>query len=777
MLRYKFNNEPAPTTINPDASDKNDDDVPDMVRPGQGKIKRSELSRIMRAIITDAQQLAVDELADARTTATSYYNGDPFGTEEDGRSQVVITEVRDQHLGVKPSLMRIFFAPDSTVEFMPTNEAGADGAKQATDYVNFVFQHQNSGWRVVNDILDDGLIRRLGVVKWGWEDGESEEHVDEGLTLDEVYELSSRDDIEIIELEEDKADGEQLKGQTYTITYSVQLPGHITIYSIPPEEFIFDRQATSIEDAVLVGHARLVPNGDLVAMGIEQDIIEKHGGTQSALEFSSDKTQRNEKTTVQVGELNDAGDANKMTLYCECYVMVDANGDGKRELRNVCTIGPGFHIVTDTPAREKPFALFAPIPEAHAMIGFGLADLTMDIQYTKSHIARSMLDSFALSVFPRMAFVESMASVEDILNTEIGAPIRTKDKDAVQSFTHPFTGQNALPLLEYFDQIAENRTGRDKGAMSLDADSLQSSTAGAVQAALSAAQERTEFLARQFAEQLLKPMFYGIYRLLVEHKNELQPQMMKLRGDFVPIDIATWDADYSVIVNVALGTSLPEQKIERLLTFAGKQEQIIQLAGDDNPLSSIPEYRHTLSRILELSGERDISNYLKPVPKNYVSPPQPPPPPSPETVIAQAQMEVERLKAQKDVAIKQAELQLKQADQEFNHNFKIVQLAQQSALRRYAIDAQYKSVHPEKMLELDAASDETAVRTAMDAQKMQNAKETAAGQAQMADAQRQHDAQQAQLDRQQEASQNAQQQAHEQDMQANAPQPAAPAGE
>jgi len=756
MAKYRFNDNDTPASTNPDAK-------PELTRKGEGRMGKADLQRVMRGLITDAQSLAVDELADARLKATEYYNGEPLGNEEEGRSQVVITEVRDQVLGIKPSLMRIFFAPESAVEFMPRTEDGVQGAKQATDYVNYVFSCENPGFRLTNDVLDDGLIRRLGIFKWGWEDKEVIADSEEDLTLDELFELVAREEVTPTKITDNGETGEDAR---FNVEFTVEQEGCVRIYALPPEEFIFDREATDIENATMVGHARHMTAGELIAMGVKPDDIAEHGGMQATLESSSDKQQRNENTTPNVGQNPDAGEANDLHLYCETYTKVDVDGDGRRELRKICTIGPSFYIVHNRPVSHRPFSMFCPIPEAHALVGLGLSDLAMDLQYVKSNLTRGMLDSFALSIFPRTAFIEGQASVEDVLNTEIGAPIRMKMPGAVEAFTHPFTGQAAMPLLEYFDQVGENRTGRNKGAMSLDADALQSSTAGAVQAALTAAQERTEFIARIFAEQALKPMFHGIYRLLVEYKPK--DTLMKLRGEYVPINVAAWDSDYTCNVTVALGTSLPEQRIERLLTIAAKQEQVIQLAGPDNPLVSLAQLRHTYARILELSGERDISSYFKTVDPNYAPPQMPPPPPTPEQVLAEAQVKIEQMKVMKDIALKESELDLKRQEQEFRQNFEIAKLAQESTLKRYAIDSQFDAQHSQMMEELDAAADEQAIRAIIDGRRQAHAERVAQRQDEVQRAKMAQDEQENQLDRQHEADQQTEQHLHEQDLAASA---------
>lgn len=778
--RYKFAKERMPVAAIPGARQKqNAKQVEDPTYGGDTKaggvdngaldidVDGQSLQSIMAGLIVDAQQMAVDELAGPRTTATAYYNGEAFGTEQEGRSQIVISEVRDQVLGLKPSLMRIFTAPDNAVEFIARTEAGVPGAEQATDAVNFVFQKQNPGFMLMNSVLDDGLIRRLGIFKWGWEPCESHGHIDEDLTLDELFELCAREDVTPTKITDNKKDGDDYRA---TVEYRVDEPDYIRVDSIPPEEFIFDREALSLEDATMVGHARNVSAGELRAMGISEEDIEQHGGTLSSLVFSADKVQRRQNTTAEVGANPRAGIANDMHLYCETYTKIDVDGDGRRELRKICTLGPAFHIVHNKPADHRPFSMYTPIPEAHAMIGFGVADLVMDLQYVKSHLTRGMLDSFALSIYPRTAFIEGMASVEDVLNMEIGAPIRTKGPDAVTPFAHPFTGEKAMGLLEYFDQVGENRTGRDKGAMGLDADSLQSSSPAAVEGALSAAQERVEFLARIFAEQALKPMFYGIYRLLVARKP--QNFLVKLRGTYVPINFESWESDYYCSCEVALGTSLPAQKLQRIAGIVAKQEMILQTLGSDNPLVDLSQYRHGLARLAELSGERDVGSYFKAVQPGTQLPPPPPPPPSDAVTIAEGQKDVEKMKAAKEIAVKQAQLELDAKKQAFDQWLAVQRLVSDNQLRRYQIDAQFKAGFTSDQLNADMRAEEAAWGHLMDATKMMRAHQQHEDKMALAHRQLDHQTVGAAADMAHEAGMQANEHDHEAEMQANEPAPA-----
>jgi len=55
----------------------------------------TELQGIVSAELEDAVSYIDSDVSPIRAKGTEYYRGDPFGNEEDGRSQVVAMEVRD----------------------------------------------------------------------------------------------------------------------------------------------------------------------------------------------------------------------------------------------------------------------------------------------------------------------------------------------------------------------------------------------------------------------------------------------------------------------------------------------------------------------------------------------------------------------------------------------------------------------------------------------------------------------------------------------------------
>jgi hypothetical protein len=123
-----------------------------------------EFRYIVFQAIEDSQTYIDSYIAPERQAAMSYYLGNLFGNEEDGRSQVVMTEVRDTVLAMMPSLLRIFTGGDKLLEFVPKTEEDVEAAEQATDLINYIFMQENSGFRVLHDSIKDALVLKTGIL-------------------------------------------------------------------------------------------------------------------------------------------------------------------------------------------------------------------------------------------------------------------------------------------------------------------------------------------------------------------------------------------------------------------------------------------------------------------------------------------------------------------------------------------------------------------------------------------------------------------------------------
>jgi hypothetical protein len=633
-----------------------------------------DLGAIVGPLVTDAVSFVDSVLSPERAKATAYYNGEPFGNEEEGRSQVILTEVRDTISGIVPDLQRIFFGPERVVEFLPKTAEAVANAKQQTDYVHYCFTERNNGFLESLAVLKDGLTRKLGIFKTWWdESSDTKAYTLKGVTDDELTLLVADEKVTLLGV---KADDEG----TNTAHITRMSNGRLRVKAIPPEEFLYNRSARDTDTGfIFLGHRTRKTRGELRALGISKKLIDEAATAPTSLDTNIEAIER-EPTKTVVQQDASGGEANDLFEYTELYMHVDVDGDGQAELRQVCTLGASNKVVNGDglgePVDDHPFALFIPDPEPHTLHGGSLADRVMDLQLSKSSILRAQFDSLSASIFSRMAYVEGQANVNDILNSEIGAPIRMRSQGAVQPLNIPFSGEVATPILQYLDTVVERRTGRSKGAEGLDLDALQSTTSQGVDAAVAGSRAQTEMLARVFAEMTLKPLFRRMYRLL---KMNQPAEKVRLRDQVTDVDPSVWEDELDVSVNVAIGSTLIEKKLATIGAALAKQEQILQTLGPDNPIVSLPMYAATLQRGVELGGFRDVESFFKSVDPNWKPAPQPPEP-SPEMAMVQ----VEQQKAAHTAQMKEIEVQ--QSQQQFAQK-----LAQEQAkLRQEFVLAQEK---------------------------------------------------------------------------------------
>ena len=612
-----------------------------------------ELQGILKSELDDARDY-IEQVGEDRAEATEYYLGESPQGQSSMQSEYVSTDVRDSVLFMLPSIMRTFFGTNKIVEFVPRNAEDIPLATQQTDYINYIIQQKNPGFKVMYDVFKDALIRKTGFVKAYWDDSISAStHEYTNVTPEGYQALMLDPDVEMVK---EKAEmqsmtiinpetGEEITQESpvsYDLTIRrVKGKNQVCIESIPPEEVLISRYARDLHSSPYVAHRMIKTVSDLVAMGYDKDEMEQYAGSGNLIDAETfeEEEARNPYSDGIFDARNDAGQKN--VLYVEHYLFYDLDGDGIDERIRVCTVGNGLNIVNTAPWDDLPITLFCPDPEPHTSIGSCPADYLKPIQAAKSQIMRDTLDSLGHAIFPRMGVVEGQVNIDDVLNTDIGQPIRMRAPGMVQPFAVPFVGKEAFPVLSYLDEAKENRTGVSKASAGLNADALQSSTASAVSATMSGAQGRVELICRHFADGM-KDLFKLVNSLVVKHQD--QPDMIRLNNEFVPIDPRYWDSDKDLVVNVAISKTSDAEKQSVLLQVAGKQEQILQQLGVNNPLVSLQQYSNTLSKLIEQAGFKDTQSFIN----SEVQPiPPQPPQPTPQDMLAQAEMEKAKVSAQK----------------------------------------------------------------------------------------------------------------------------------
>ena len=160
----------------------------------------SEIASILQSEISSSLGYIGSDVTTQRQKSLEYYFGEPFGNEQEGRSQVVSTDVSDVIESILPTLLRTFAASDDVVRCDPVTAEDEEVAKQASDYLNYVFNKDNDGFVALYTLFKDALIQKNGIAKIYWNTSEKrEQETYEKLSEDEYIMLIDEDGVEVKE--------------------------------------------------------------------------------------------------------------------------------------------------------------------------------------------------------------------------------------------------------------------------------------------------------------------------------------------------------------------------------------------------------------------------------------------------------------------------------------------------------------------------------------------------------------------------------------------------
>ena len=648
---------------------------------------------------------AYQEVGGEVQKAVSYYLGRPYGNEVSGKSSVTTREVAEAVDGALPQLLKIFTQSVDVVEFTPQNDGDATVAENVTQYVNHIFEKDNSGAILMHNWFWDALVNKVGIVKAYWdvkEDANEEEYF--SLSQDELGMLMQEPSVEIVEQEEimgepipvgvDPMTGEPLI-QNAPSTFNVKLKktvdaSRVKIENVSSAEFMIDRHADCIDDARFVAQRKMLTRSDLVSMGYDKNIVAELS-TDDNVGLGEDGFEFN-----PINDINNTDPSQDLIAYYECYIDI-GDEDGMAKKHRICYASK--QILSDEEIDYVPFYSLCPFPVPHTFYGQSMADRTMELQFIKSTITRQMLDNLYLTNNSRVGAVEGQVNLDDLLNSTAGGIIRMKNPNAIVPMQVQSSAGQSFPMLEYLDGVQAKRTGVSDMNQGLDANVLQNVSATAVATMTAQSQGKLELIARIFADTGVKNLMQGILHLVCKYQD--QPRAMAINGKPLNIDPREWDNQYNVNINVGLGNGTGSEKVAMLQMILAKQEQVLQQYGLANPLVDIKQYRQTLAKFINASGYRDDAQFIKEIDDAGMAQvmeadakaDKTPPEVKASQAIAQAEIQKAQMKQQTDaqsnqlkmqelqfkVQMEQQELALQAKEQELEASKELLKIQQERA--------------------------------------------------------------------------------------------------
>ena len=663
------------------------------------KMEDESLLSFLQAEEADAGDFVWGKLADERETAMREYMRMPYGDEEEGRSSFVTSEVLDTIEWVRPALLKIFVGGDQAVTFEPTGPEDVAGAEQASDACNYVFFKQNNGFLIAYTAITDALMLKNCAVMWRWKEQEIVETVRlKGVTdMQVAMKLQELQDSkpEVVEASDPVVSvdqmGEPVSYYEYVKIKTTKKQGKVCIEAFPPDELLVSRSWTAplLDDCPYVCRMMRTTLSELREMGYDVDADDLN--TSDRINTSSDRTLRESDANEWIDHRDSVATEDESRregwLRFE-FVLVDYDGDGISERRMIVRLND--KILKNEECSHVPIATASPILRSHRWDGHSLAELVSDLQRLGSVVTRGMLDSLYLANNPRKRVLTDttgapLANIDDLLDSRVGGLIRMTQVDAVTDEVTPWVGQQAFPMLEYVDRVRMNRSGVNYMSSGLDANAINKTAAGA-RITDGRMQERTELIARVFAETLFKPIFAGTLKLLTEYC--METLSFRLKGQFVQYDPQEWRDQYDMSINVGLGTGNKETQAMSLAQIEAAQMAAVQ--GGGMGLLVTPKNLYNLqTQKVKLAGFQNVDDFWTDPGENMPKKPQQP---SPEDIKAQAEQQKQATELQADQQKFQAQAHLDQQAEERRYAFEAEQRAldRQADLEKARIDAEVR---------------------------------------------------------------------------------------
>lgn len=578
-----------------------------------------------------------DMLEQERETAIDRYNGEPYGDEEDGSSQVVARDTAETIDYMVISIMRTLISGDRVVEFMHKN---SEAAHEATETIMHLLMDEQDGYQILHDWLKSGLLEK-NAVAMTYPEKQPKKRV-EGIV---PAPMIPEDALEAEPAGTDPETGMEL----YRVVVQQEQGPKFCDAAVPNEEFYCSPDARTIEEAALKGRRVRKTLSDLVEMGHPIEEVET---------ISSDSRY---DTTVGMARDENRYDGSsarsgmaRMVWWHEEYVRYDDNGDGIAEMLYVQrTEDYKVFSIDEVEEDDCPFVDWCPYPMPHRRVGQSLADKVMDLERVNTVLMRQTLNGIYLGNNPSTYVHEDAIgenTIEDLLTVRPGRLVRWKGAVAPAERGASFDPGVGFTAMEFIDRRRESRTGITRLNMGLDEDTLNQTAKGQAQL-IARGEQQEEYIARNFANAVAK-LITKKAKLLQRHG---QPITVPIDGEYKEVDPTKWPEDMIARARVGLGASRKDQRVMFI-----REVLEGQAAAMDRGLGIVTEQKvyNAFKAFCKDTGVGDASEFFEEPPKDPQGNPLPKPEkPDPEMMKVQAEAQMQAQKQQGEQQMASAKLQ------------------------------------------------------------------------------------------------------------------------
>jgi hypothetical protein len=224
----------------------------------------------------------------------------------------------------------------------------------------------------------------------------------------------------------------------------------------------------------------------------------------------------------------------------------------------------------------------------------------------------------------------ALTNPKELIENRIGGIVNVTRPDGITPLAQASLNPFIFQTIQLLDADKEESTGVSQLSQGLNKDAVsKQNSQGLVENLVNLSMQRSKIVARNFANQFIKPLMLEVYRLVVAH--EKGEKVVKIAGTFQRMMPSAWADRSDATVELKLGYGEQEREAQKFLAM----HQLLSSDQTMAPMYGLDKKYNMMRAVFEKSGVKNTVDYL--------TPPQMLPPPQPDPMIMK-QIELEERK-------------------------------------------------------------------------------------------------------------------------------------
>lgn len=511
-----------------------------------------------------------------REAALATYLGQLTGDEVEGRSKVVSTDVADAIEWIMPEIVKAFTQNNDVVTFDASSAKDERQAELESKYVYDILMKDNDGFIIIHQFIKDCLMQKNGFIKCFYENiKEKTTETYTGLSEQELQMVLADASIDLTSMTETQVEGQP---KSFDVTIErVEDCSKTVVLSVPPEEMRVNRDHNSVDlkQARFTAHVSLKTAGDLVAEGHDPDFVDSIPSSPISEEWREYRFEMQGEVVQPIGQTS-CDPTQRLIEVSECFLDIDLDGSGKaRRMKITVAGGDAPTVILGEPEeyRGNPFVSSTAILMSHKLFGLSIYDRLKEIQAQKTALWRNIFDNIYLQNNQRTIVLENQVNIDDLLVSRPGGIIRAKTHNAVQPYQTPPLSGDTYKMMDYLDKVRTGRAGVSPEGAVQDSQIGDRIGSEGLEKMMTQKEELVGLMIRVIAETGIKPLCYKIREQVVKHQDVVKDY--KFRGDWVPVNPASWKKRSTTTVRVGTGSGDRKAQAGAISQILAMQEKML----------------------------------------------------------------------------------------------------------------------------------------------------------------------------------------------------------